>query len=90
MHLADDRRHVVLAMAFIGDVAQHDQFVVAGHFFEGALQVGARFFAVTAEPVAIGFGHPAWGVQQAFAGRILTGPAQQGAHGLFGLGLGNG
>jgi hypothetical protein len=40
--LADDRRHVVLAMAFVLDVAQHDHLVVAGDFLEGARQVLAR------------------------------------------------
>ena len=33
---ADDRRHVVLAMAFELDVAQHDHLVVAVDFLEGA------------------------------------------------------
>src|SRR5690606_8262486 len=59
--------------------------VVAGHLLEGAGQVLARIVAVAAEPVAVGLDHPAGGIQQPLAGRVLAGPAQQGAHGLLGL-----
>src|SRR5690606_15893055 len=87
---ADDRGHVVLAVAFVLDVAQHDHLVVAGHLLEGAGQVLARVLAVAAEPVAIGLGHPPRGVQQALAAGVLARPAQQGAHGLLGLRPGDG
>src|SRR5690606_30095498 len=39
VRLADDRCHVVLAVAFELDVAQHDHLVVAGDLLEGALEV---------------------------------------------------
>jgi hypothetical protein len=60
-------RHVVLAMRFELDVAQHDHLVVAGHFLEGAAQVVGGIGGVAGEPVAIGLGHALGGVEQAFA-----------------------
>jgi hypothetical protein len=39
---ADDRRHVMLAVALELDVAQHDHLVVAFDFLEGAAQVFGR------------------------------------------------
>src|SRR5262249_54745879 len=39
VNAADDRRYVVFAMRFEPDVAQQDDLVVAGDFFEGPLQV---------------------------------------------------
>ncbi len=83
--LADDRRHVVLAMAFVFDVAQHDHLVVAGDFLEGALEVVLGIERIAAEPVAIGLDDAARRVEQAFARRVFAGVTQQGAHGLFGL-----
>src|SRR5690606_32144034 len=62
----------------------------AGHFLEGTFHVFTRIVPVALEPVAIGFGHPAWGIQQTFTGGIFASPAQQGAYGLFGLCLGDG
>jgi len=81
---------VVFAVRFEFDVAQHDQLVVTLDFLEGARQVFARVDAVAAEPVAVGFGDPARGIEQAFARRVFAGPAQQGADGILGLVLGDG
>ena len=86
---ADDRRHVVFAMALELDVAQHDEFVVALDFLEGARQVLLGIQRVAAEPVLVGLDHALGRVEQAFARGVLAGPAQQRAHGLFGLGAGN-
>jgi hypothetical protein len=51
----DDWRHVVLAVTFEFNVAQHHHLVVTGHFLEGAAQVLARIDLVAAEPIFIGF-----------------------------------
>src|SRR5690606_15558473 len=85
VHAADDRRHVVLAVAFELDVAQHDHLVVAGDLLEGARHVLVRIQAVAAEPLRVGVDHAPRRVEQAFARRILAGPLQQGAHRVFGL-----
>src|SRR5690606_35555400 len=77
--------HVVFAVAFEFDVAQDDHLVVAGNFLEGALQVRTRVFGVAAEPVAIGLDDALRGAEQAFARRILAGPAKQGADRRFGV-----
>src|SRR5690606_13998134 len=49
VRLADDRRHVVLAVALELDVAQHDHLVVSGDLLEGALEVLARIVGIAAE-----------------------------------------
>ena len=49
---ADDRRHVVLAVALELDVAQHHHLVVALDFLEGALEVVGRVLGIAGEPVA--------------------------------------
>src|SRR5690606_26769395 len=85
VRLADDRRHVVLAVRLELDVAQHDHLVVAGDLLEGAGEVLVRIQGVAAEPVAVGTGDPRRGVQQALARGVLAGPAQQGADGILGL-----
>src|SRR5690606_24353508 len=85
MRLADDRRHVVLAVRLELDVAQHDQLVVAGDLLEGAREVVVRVQLVAAVPVLVGPGDARRGLDQAFAPGILPGPAQQGADGLFRL-----
>src|SRR5262249_10215220 len=71
---AADRRHVVFAVAFELDVAQHDHLVVAFHFLEGAAQVLGRVFVIALEPVRIGLHHALGRVEQAFALRILARP----------------
>ena len=76
VHAPDDRRHVVLAVRLEGDVAQHDQLIVAADLLEGAAQVGGRVDVVAGEPVAVGVHHALRGVLQPLAARILARPAQ--------------
>jgi hypothetical protein len=83
VHAPDDRRHVMLAMRFEGNVAQHYHLVVAADLFERAPQVGGRVDLVTGEPVAIGIHHALRGIEQPLAIRILPRPAQQRAHRVF-------
>ena len=90
MRAADDRRHVMLAVRGEFDVAQHDHLVVTGNFFEGAAQFLARIFGIARKPVLVGIGYARRRVDQTFAGWIVAGPAQQDAHGIFGLGLADG
>ncbi len=89
MCTADDRRHVVLAMALELDVAQDHHLVVAGDFLEGTPQILGRVRFITGEPVAISLDHPLGRVEQTFALRIIASPAQQYAHGIFSLLLGD-
>jgi hypothetical protein len=85
VHLADDRRHVMFAVAFVGNVAQHDHLVVAGHFLEGALEVFLGIERIAAEPVAIGVDDAPRRVEQSFARWIFAGIPQQHAYRVFGL-----
>jgi len=72
-------------MALDPDVPQDDHFVIAFDFLEGAGEQGDRVFAVAAEEFFIGADDAGGRVQQAFAVRVLPGPAQHGADGGFGL-----
>src|SRR5688572_5769083 len=83
MGAADDRRHVMLAVRFELDVAEHDHLVVAGGLLEGATQILTWIDTVAAVPVAIGSYDTARRVAQTLAGGILAGPAQQDAHRIF-------
>ncbi len=69
---ADDRRHVVLAMAFETDAAQHDHLVVALDLLEGLLQDGFRILAIAAEPFLEGLGDAGRRFLQAIACGVLT------------------
>ena len=53
----DDRRHVVLAKGFEGDVAKHDHLVVALDFLESPAEVIARIDGISGEPIAVGVDH---------------------------------
>ena len=90
--LAQERRHVVFAVALHVDAAQHDHVVIALHVLEGARQLLGRVAVVAGEPLAIGLDDALGRVQQAFAVGIVAGPGQQrpdGGHGLvFGGALG--
>ena len=83
--LAEERGHVVLAVRFHVDVAQHDDVVIALHVLEGAGEVFAGVFAIALEPFLIGVDDAAGGVDQAFALGIVAGPGDQGADGVFGF-----
>ena len=85
MDLADDRHHVVLAMRFEADVAQHHDLVVALDLLEGPLQHVARILIVAGEEFLVG-AHDAIGrADQTFAVGIVAGPADQRADRLFGF-----
>ena len=63
--------------------------VVAGDLLEGATEIVRRIDGVAREPVLVRTRDTLRRVEQAFATRILAGPAQQGANGLFRLGGGH-
>jgi hypothetical protein len=76
---------VVLAVALDLDVAQQHHVVIALHVLERAAQLLGRIGFVAFEPFGIGV-HDALGrVLQALPVGVVTGPGQQGAHGLQGL-----
>ncbi len=85
MRLADDRHHVVLAMRFHIDVAQHDHVVIALHVVECPGQVFTRILLVTLEPLLIRVDDASGGVDETFALRIVSGPGDQGAHSILRL-----
>jgi hypothetical protein len=91
MGAADDRHHVVFAMAFDADVAKDDHFVIALDLFEGAGEDGGGIFRVAAEKFLVGADDAGGGVDQAFAFRVFAAPAEQGADlaswGFFGAGM---
>ena len=88
MRPADDRRHVVFAMRLELDVAQHDHFVVAADFLEGAREVLVRVF-VAGEPVAVSLDHAPGVSSRPSRCGFFARPAQQGAHRVFGRRLRN-
>src|SRR5437870_10244035 len=79
MHLADDRRDVVLAMRFETDVLQRDDLVVAIGFLEGALEQCYRIHVVAAEELFVGAHDAVGSAKQPFAVGIVAGPAEQSA-----------
>ena len=85
MHLADDRRDVVLAMRFETDVLQRDDFVVTIGFLKGALQQRYRIHAIPAEELLVRAHDAVGSVEQPFTARIVAGPAQQGANRVQGF-----
>ena len=82
MGAPDDGHHVMLAMGFEADVAQHHHLVIAVGFLEGALQEGDRIDFVSGEELLIGACHPPRGAEQALAIGVVAGPADQRAHRL--------
>jgi hypothetical protein len=83
MRAPDDGSDMMLAMALEAHVLQHDHLVVPVGLFEGALEDGVRLLIVAAEELAIGAHHAFRRAEEALAGRIVAGPADQGAHRLF-------
>ena len=75
MHLADDRRDVVLAMRLEADVLQQDDLVIAVGLLEGALQQRHRVLVVAAEIFAVG-AHTRSGVPSS-PSRSGSSPAQR-------------
>src|SRR5262249_45894360 len=86
VNAADDRRYVVFAMRFEPDVAQQDDLVVAGDFFEGPLQVLARIFEITCKPFLVCARDARRCANKSFAVGIIAGPTNERAYRLFRLG----
>ena len=84
--VADDRRHVMLAMALEANIAQHHHLVVARDLREGFLQDRGRVLCVAGEVFLERTGDPRRRFPKTFAIGIVAGPADQGPH--RGLGLG--
>src|SRR5262245_11449280 len=86
VHLAYDRRHVMLAVRLEADVAQHDHLVVALDLAERAPQELERIVVVAAEPVFVRADDAARGTEEPLAIRIVADPLQQRADSRFGFG----
>src|SRR5580698_796212 len=80
MRAADDRRHVVLAERFEGDVAQYDHLVVTLDLLERTAQVVPGVALISREPVPVGVHHPFRRFAQTLAAGILSRPAKQRAY----------
>ena len=78
--LADDRRHVVLAMALEADAAQHDHLVIAFGLLEGLLQDLGGVLTVAREELLERARHARRRLAQAVPIRIFAGPSDDGAH----------
>jgi len=88
---ADDRHHVVLAIALDAHVPQHDHLVVTLDLLEGAREQRGGVDAVATEELLVRARDAPRRVAQAFARRVVAGPAQQRAHrGLGFLAAGTG
>lgn len=85
MRGTDDGHHMVFAMTFETDAGQRDHLVVALDFLEGARQHLARIDRISGKELFIGLDHALGSIQQAFARRIVSGPADQRTYGRFGL-----
>ena len=75
----------MLAMRREADIAHEHHIVVALDLLEDAIEGVGGIFTVALEQLLVGLDHPLRRIAQAFACRIVAGPAQQDAHGLFGL-----
>ena len=83
--LADDRRHVMLAMRLERDVLQQHDLVIAAHFLENSRQMDRRILAVALAIFLPRARHALGRVEQAFAAGIVAGPAEQRADRLLNL-----
>jgi hypothetical protein len=80
MGVAVDRREMMLAGRDDRDVPQEDGLVIAFGLAERALEQRGRVDRIAGEPFAIGPRDPRRRVAQPFAGRIVAGRGDQGAH----------
>ncbi len=71
--LADDRHHVVLAMALERDVLEHDDLVVAADLLEGPADRLDRLVLVAAEELLVGADDAIGRAEQALARRGTVG-----------------
>ena len=85
VRLADDRRHVMLAMGEKRDVLEKDDVVVTAGVLKRSFQMHRGLFfvapAILPPSPCNAFGR----VDQAFSVRIVSRPAQQGTNGFFNL-----
>ncbi len=72
---ADDRRHVMFAVALETDAAQHDHLVIAFDLLEGLLQDRLGVLVVAAEILFERARHAGRRFLQAIARRVVAGPA---------------
>ena len=87
MRDAQERRHVVLAVALHADVAQHDEVVVATGLIEGLGKRLRGIEAVAGIILLVSAHDAARGLLETFARGIVARPRDQGANGFLGLGL---
>jgi hypothetical protein len=85
MRLADDRHHMVLAMREERNVFHQHHVVIAGDFLEGAAEHVLGGKVIAGEELAIGLGDAFRRIDEALALRIVAGPAEQHANGVFRL-----
>ena len=83
--LADDRCHVMLAVAFEADGAERNHLVVALDLLEGLGQDFRGVHRVAREILLVGLDDTLWRLDQPIARGILAGPAENRAHRLFGF-----
>lgn len=83
VRLADDGRHVVLAVAFEADVVHDDHLVVALDLGEGASQDFGRVLRIAGEEFFVGAHDPRGRIDEPLAARFVAGPADKGAYGVF-------
>jgi hypothetical protein len=75
--LADDRRHVMLAVRLEGDVLEKHDLVVATDLLEGAAEMHGGVLGVAARIFAPRLGDAPRRVEQAFPVGIVAGPPDQ-------------
>src|SRR6201991_2554057 len=85
MRAADDRHHVMLAVALEADVLQHDHFVVPVHLGKRAGQDVARFDLIAREEFLVRAHHARWRIDEPFAPWVVASPAQQHPYRVFGF-----
>ena len=85
MRLADDRRHVMLAMRQKRDVLEKDDVVVTASVLKRSFEMYRGLFFVTSAILAPSPGNAFGCVDQAFSVRIVSRPAQQCTNGFFNL-----
>ena len=75
--LADDRRHVVLAVRLERDVLQQHDLVIAADFLEGAAKMLRGIFLIAARIFPPRARDAPRRIEQAFAVGVVAGPADQ-------------
>jgi hypothetical protein len=79
----DDRRNVVLAMAFEANVPKHDHFVVPFDLLEGLFQNLSRILTVAREKLLERSGHASGRFDRAVSVQIFGGPSDDGSYRCF-------